>query len=539
MIASNDSVWVAHDVGVSRIDPATGGIVASVTVGGEADVAASGDQLWIDSYSSNAVGRVDVTTNQVATTANVEAPTGIAVGERGVWVMSLRDGSVTRLDPRTGEVVATIAVKAASRRFPLASVGPRYGPGLAVGVGAVWVVVPFAGELVRVDPSTNETKTFDVGGQPVGVAVFGDSVWVIGITPHSVLRIDPATGKVIATIPLPSEPLGIGAGLDGMWVSGRDMLASVDPSTNQLSVRSLEGVGSGGVAEAAGKLWASAAIEVPDVITPGLSFFDKPDQRLLAIDPTASNDGASAPVPIEPLPGTLPITITRDVPFTRSPCDPCRQRLDVYAPARKGVWPVVVLAHGGPCGTGCRDYLTRQASILALDGLVVFNADYRDGELPGVQKRDLACAVSFARSTASDYGGDPSRVTLVGHSNGAYEGIFVAVLGNGFQEPCVGTSPSSAPDAFVGIAGGGPHQGLMEGLGTNPHLVVRLLIGTNDNHGSIADPSRLQEALRNAGYDSTLTVVKGANHFSVFDPGTASPTFALILTVAMMHLRSS
>ncbi|MGH2595742.1 MAG: carboxylesterase family protein [Actinomycetota bacterium] len=528
VIASSGSVWVANDIGVSRLDPATARIVTSLTVGGEADVAASGDQLWIDSYASDTVGQVDVGTNRVIRTTKIAAPTAIAVGEGAVWVMSLRDGLMARLNPQTAKVVATIPVDGALRRFPVASIGPRSGPGIAVGLGAVWAVVPFSGELVRVDPSSNRSRTFKVGGQPVGVAVFGDSVWVIESTPHAILRIDPAMGRVSARIALPSQPLGVGIGLSSVWVSGRDMLGSIDPATNQLSVRSLGGVGSGGVAEAGGKLWVSASIGPSDLSNPGLAFFDPSDQRVLGIDPLATDGEASPPAPIEPLPGTLPVTITQDVAFTPSPCEPCRQMLDVYAPTRAGSWPVVVLVHGGPCGTGCRDYLTKQASVLALEGIVVFNADYRDGDVPGVQRRDIACAISFARSTASQYGGDPSRVTLVGHSNGAYEGIFVALLGDSFHEPCLGTSASSAPDAFVGIAGGRPDAGVVAGLGANPHLVVRLVIGTNDNHVPLDDPQRLQEALRKSGYDSTFTEVRSANHFTVLDPGSASPTFTII-----------
>ena len=117
--------------------------------------------------------------------------------------------------------------------------------------------------------------------------------------------------------------------------------------------------------------------------------------------------------------------------------------------------------------------------------------------------------------------------------------IWAAVLGDTYRGACLGTSSSFVPDAFVGVAGGRPEAGLVGRFGVNPHLAVRLVIGTNDGSVSQSDPKFLQEALKKAGYDSTFTLVKGANHFSVFDPGTASPTFGLILMVAAIHSRSS
>jgi sugar lactone lactonase YvrE/dienelactone hydrolase len=497
-----------------------------MTVGGEADVAADGDHIWIDSYSSNAVGQVDTSTNSVTTTTKVGAPTGIAVGEGAVWVMSLRDGLISRLDPHDGKVVATIPLERASRTFPLASVGPRSGPGVAVGAGAVWVVVPSSGMLVRVDPSTNRTRTFALGGKPVGVAVSDGSVWVIESQPHRVLRVDPSTGGVVVSIKLPSTPYAIATGTRSVWITGIDMVAAIDPSTNGLTdVRTLVAMWATGISEASGKVWVSSAV-APD---PDNDYYN-PDTQLLAIYPTAIGVGRP-PDRIAAELGDLPVTVTRDVPFTpMTTCfpDDCQVMLDVYAPEGARSLPVIVLAHGGPCGLGCRNYLAKQASVLAVDGAVVFNADYRDDSLPGVQERDIACAVNFARSMASDYGGDPDRVMLVGHSNGAFKGIYVAALGGSFHEPCLGTSASSMPDAFVGVAGGRPDPWLVHRLGAEPLPVIRLVIGTNDAKVVGSYPELLDEALRKAGYDSTFTIVEGADHFSVFDPGTASPTFDLI-----------
>lgn len=306
------------------------------------------------------------------------------------------------------------------------------------------------------------------------------------------------------------------------------MLASIDVATNALTARTLGGVWAGDADQANDKVWMSVPVAAVQ------DYYD-PDQLLLSIDPSATGD-AGIPDPTPAAPGALPVTITRDVPFTPTlqclgtSCQTGQLQLDVYAPREPGPWPVVVFAHGGPCGIGCRDYMARQASVLALDGAVVFNADYRDDE-QDTDIGDIACAVNFARSTASTYGGDPSRVTLVGYSNGAYRGIYAAVFCKLNDGQCLGTSTSSLPDAFVGVAGGRP-AGLVHELNSNPGLLVRLVIGTNDGRVSMTDPRALQAALKQAGIDSTFTLVKGANHYSVFEPGSASPTFGIILAAA-------
>jgi acetyl esterase/lipase len=131
----------------------------------------------------------------------------------------------------------------------------------------------------------------------------------------------------------------------------------------------------------------------------------------------------STPLPPTPPPTAtrpvtpLPVAVTRDVVYM-IPLGPAvvEQRLDVYAPGEPGAWPVVVFAHGLGEDKEDRAELSR---AIAGQGAVVFTLDWPAvSPSQPVQFREmeeaLACAVRFARASASDYGGDPARVTLAG-----------------------------------------------------------------------------------------------------------------------------
>ena len=100
--------------------------------------------------------------------------------------------------------------------------------------------------------------------------------------------------------------------------------------------------------------------------------------------------------------------------------------LDVYAlPGVEG-GPVVVLFHGHGCHRITSPY-PALASALAEQGAVVFVPDWEKGQPVTDTSRDdllavvdgAACAVSYALAHAAEYGADPERLILFGHSAGA------------------------------------------------------------------------------------------------------------------------
>ena len=106
-----------------------------------------------------------------------------------------------------------------------------------------------------------------------------------------------------------------------------------------------------------------------------------------------------------------------------------RQKLDVYAPGgRSAALPVVIYFYGGSWQSGERVDSRGVARALAGRGIVTVAPDYRvypETIFPGFID-DAAAAVRWARDHARDFGGDPGRLIVMGHSAGAHIAAMVA-----------------------------------------------------------------------------------------------------------------
>jgi acetyl esterase/lipase len=146
------------------------------------------------------------------------------------------------------------------------------------------------------------------------------------------------------------------------------------------------------------------------------------------------------------------LTILRDIPYGPAP----RQAMDVYraADATKGL-PVVVFFYGGSWQTGRRqDYLFVAAS-LARFGMIAVIPDYR--LFPQVvwpaYVKDAAYAVAAVRRQVRDWGGDPDRVFVAGHSAGAHLAALLAL------DPHWLEVAGDRREALAGMVGlGGPYD---------------------------------------------------------------------------------
>ena len=95
------------------------------------------------------------------------------------------------------------------------SVGVQTGeaPGLAVGLGSVWVATAENNAVIRIDENTNQVlATIDVGGWVDDVAVGAGAVWAVLPEDGSVVRIDPATNKVSDRVRVDGFPSAIAVG---------------------------------------------------------------------------------------------------------------------------------------------------------------------------------------------------------------------------------------------------------------------------------------------------------------------------------------
>lgn len=108
-----------------------------------------------------------------------------------------------------------------------------------------------------------------------------------------------------------------------------------------------------------------------------------------------------------------------------------RNKLDVWVPKGRSSakLPVVIFFYGGGWVSGDRADYGFAGRAFAAKGFVAIVADYR--LVPQVRfpafLEDGALAVKWARDHVADHGGDPRRITLAGHSAGAYEAAMLTL----------------------------------------------------------------------------------------------------------------
>lgn len=129
-----------------------------------------------------------------------------------------------------------------------------------------------------------------------------------------------------------------------------------------------------------------------------------------------------------------------------------RHRLDLYAPRDgEGPWPVVVYIHGGSWASGSRSSYDFVGRALAAQGFLVAIVDYRlypEERYPSFLE-DCALAVAWLLRGAGEFGGDPARLGLLGHSAGAYNAAMLALDGRWLA----GVGATGAVKAWAGLAG--------------------------------------------------------------------------------------
>ena len=117
------------------------------------------------------------------------------------------------------------------------------------------------------------------------------------------------------------------------------------------------------------------------------------------------------------------------------------------------VRPVVVFVHGGSWRDGDPQYYDFIGRNLAPRGFVVVNLGYRlgtDGRWPAMLE-DSASGVAWVKANIAEYGGDPERITLMGHSAGAYNVAMLAL-----DEQWLGREGLSSADIAGVISLAGP-----------------------------------------------------------------------------------
>jgi acetyl esterase/lipase len=119
--------------------------------------------------------------------------------------------------------------------------------------------------------------------------------------------------------------------------------------------------------------------------------------------------------------------IKRNIPYANPAHE--RQVLDVYSPHNAKDLPVVFWIHGGGWQTGDKSSVQSKPQAFVDKGFVFVSTNYR--LLPSVDMgtiiRDIAKSIHWVHDHIAEYGGDPKRLLVMGHSAGAQLAALVCI----------------------------------------------------------------------------------------------------------------
>jgi hypothetical protein len=227
-----------------RIDPVTG-VVDALDLGlgesieGAAGHAYVGDSVWVlGGPFRDTLVEVDAATMVEILRIRLDDDHGIRqqLPSDELWLTTLK--AVRRVDVDAGAVDPPVELE----------VDPSAGALVAHG-GAVWVPLPSAARVARIDTTTGEVTTIDTEPGPGSITAADGTIWVAHSPTASVSRIDAPTGKVVGVTDVDiagdvasvSAVPAIQATADAVWVivrfAGspfRDAIVRLDPVTGQI-----------------------------------------------------------------------------------------------------------------------------------------------------------------------------------------------------------------------------------------------------------------------------------------------------------------
>ena len=141
---------------------------------------------------------------------------------------------------------------------------------------------------------------------------------------------------------------------------------------------------------------------------------------VLAADPPAPAQPEKAKQPQPDMTAILAKnTIARkDIAFGKDE----KQKLDVYSPRNGKGLPVVIYVHRGEWTKGDKFEVSYKPKFFNEHGVVFVSANYRlypAAKFPA-HAEDVALAVRWCVDHIAEYGGDPKKIVLMGHSAGCH-----------------------------------------------------------------------------------------------------------------------
>jgi virginiamycin B lyase len=271
------SLWVAGGDHVSRIDPASNRVEATIPVGtggagpsmvGPSGVAFGAGSVWTPVTLPGALWRIDPASNRVVARISLGGPLretiSVSATRNAVWIACRGDGErgvLFRVDPARQRVVAEIpldgvpnAVAASPSAVWVATTGGRvvvvdpkrdrvagsvnagggallgFSQTIALGAGGVWLAEPFAEQVVRIDPTSRRVVARITAGAATNLSVGQGAVWVV--SSRGLLRIDPGDQRVVTAVPAAELRLTllVTTGGGAVWAAGWNSVARIDPA---------------------------------------------------------------------------------------------------------------------------------------------------------------------------------------------------------------------------------------------------------------------------------------------------------------------
>jgi acetyl esterase/lipase len=116
---------------------------------------------------------------------------------------------------------------------------------------------------------------------------------------------------------------------------------------------------------------------------------------------------------------------------TGTDADPERHKLDVYLPKGEKSPPVMMFVHGGSWRSGTKDLYGALGLTFAEQGIATVVINYRLSRAGSKVKHpdhicDVARAFAWVKSHAKEYGWDPKRIYISGHSAGGHLAALLA-----------------------------------------------------------------------------------------------------------------
>lgn len=211
--------------------------------------------------------------------------------------------------------------------------------------------------------------------------------------------------------------------------------------------------------------------------------------------------------------------------------------------------PVLVMVPGGSWQSADPFGLEPLAEALADRGVFAMPVVIRaaeDGVVYPVPVEDIVCAVADGAATARAEGIEPERVVLLGHSSGAHLSAVATLDPARYSPSC--EDPVVASDALVGLAGpydirtfAEPASALFEAgadvarqdaanpvllAGQRPEVPVFLLHGADDDVVPTSFSTDFGAALSGAGHPTTVRVLPGEDHQSIYSAETVAAPIA-------------